>query len=217
MNKSKFPINILCFICGKKIVANNGDQLRRKYCSNKCRNRNNNYNRKRLGVYCIDCGVAVNINSNRCTKCYFKYRDMSNNKNPNYKNGKSAGYILRLATESIINSGREIIICERCGNKNGNNVIHHKDRNRKNNFNKNLEVLCSSCHIKEHRSNDRKIKQCKFCKNSYLGLKNQKFCSGLCCSREYRKKNRITLNKLYREWWKNKNVEKTSGVEDEKV
>jgi len=30
-------------------------------------------------------------------------------------------------------------------------VVHHKDRNRKNNTTKNLETLCQLCHIQEHR------------------------------------------------------------------
>ena len=31
-------------------------------------------------------------------------------------------------------------------------VIHHKDRNRTNNSKDNLEVLCKSCHKKEHKT-----------------------------------------------------------------
>jgi hypothetical protein len=41
--------------------------------------------------------------------------------------------------------------CERCGfRKQELLVIHHKDRDRKNNDLKNLEVLCPNCHAAEH-------------------------------------------------------------------
>ena len=42
--------------------------------------------------------------------------------------------------------------CERCGSKK-NIDVHHKDRNRNNNTPNNLELLCRSCHMKEHSNN----------------------------------------------------------------
>lgn len=42
--------------------------------------------------------------------------------------------------------------CVRCGYDNPNAiVVHHKDRNRKNNDPKNLETLCANCHMIEHK------------------------------------------------------------------
>ncbi len=45
-------------------------------------------------------------------------------------------------------------ICEKCGLKSHDYkkslAVHHKDRNKKNNLINNLEILCDSCHMKEH-------------------------------------------------------------------
>jgi len=44
--------------------------------------------------------------------------------------------------------------CEKCGSEQSNSkqyiIIHHKDKNRKNNFYSNLQVLCKSCHQSIH-------------------------------------------------------------------
>lgn len=39
--------------------------------------------------------------------------------------------------------------CNRCGSESFL-CVHHKDRNRRNNAKENLEILCKSCHQKEH-------------------------------------------------------------------
>jgi 5-methylcytosine-specific restriction endonuclease McrA len=39
--------------------------------------------------------------------------------------------------------------CNRCGSKKYL-LVHHKDRDRENNDDSNLEVLCKACHQKEH-------------------------------------------------------------------
>lgn len=45
--------------------------------------------------------------------------------------------------------------CERCGSTTLL-VVHHKDRNRHNNNEGNLETLCRKCHFKEHHIKDNK-------------------------------------------------------------
>lgn len=42
--------------------------------------------------------------------------------------------------------------CNRCGYDTNMDilVVHHKDRNRSNNFKDNLEILCPNCHAIEH-------------------------------------------------------------------
>lgn len=44
--------------------------------------------------------------------------------------------------------GREYC-CEKCGST-ANIDVHHKDGNRNNNTPENIELLCRSCHLKEH-------------------------------------------------------------------
>ena len=47
------------------------------------------------------------------------------------------------------------IECNRCGYKENKLglVVHHIDRNRKNSAISNLEILCGTCHLIEHRTN----------------------------------------------------------------
>jgi 5-methylcytosine-specific restriction endonuclease McrA len=71
-----------------------------------------------------------------------------NQKGENNNNWKSGiGAYTRLAFEEY---GKDRI-CERCGSKH-NILVHHRDRNRYNNKKGNLEVLCKSCHQKEHEA-----------------------------------------------------------------
>jgi|ERR1700758_140027 len=46
-----------------------------------------------------------------------------------------------------------MIECSRCGSKE-NLCRHHIDRNRLNNTPSNIEILCRSCHSKEHKLHD---------------------------------------------------------------
>lgn len=75
--------------------------------------------------------------------------------NPIWNGGVSKRYLDRIAKEI----GLKRLICSWCRferkDKNipGNNciVIHHKDRNRRNNSKSNLSVICQSCHVKHHK------------------------------------------------------------------
>lgn len=66
-------------------------------------------------------------------------------KKSNWKGGYYHAHYSRIAFEEYkfdkkcTMCGSEIDIC-----------IHHKDKNRKNNTKENLEILCKSCHIKQH-------------------------------------------------------------------
>jgi 5-methylcytosine-specific restriction endonuclease McrA len=62
---------------------------------------------------------------------------------PNWKGGSAPRYYQRIAFEAY---GRA---CQRCGSTRAVNV-HHKDRDRRNSDLGNLEVLCRSCHNREH-------------------------------------------------------------------
>lgn len=67
--------------------------------------------------------------------------------------GTSRNAIKRKTAVVVHNSGRDLCTCERCGFRQPLNEPlprHHKDRNRANNDPSNLEVLCQSCHSKEH-------------------------------------------------------------------
>lgn len=71
--------------------------------------------------------------------------------------GEGHNTIKRLTKRIMLAAGRDITTCERCKWHHPFNeslARHHKDRNRNNNDLSNLEVLCQSCHTKEH-NNDR--------------------------------------------------------------
>lgn len=136
--------------------------------------------------------------------------NMFGKNNPRYKDGSSAGYIQRISREAVFNDSRNINICETCGkNKkpSWNMVIHHKDRNRKNNDASNLIVLCSHCHAKIHRNN-RSEKKCLWCNKSYNGTALQKFCCVKCYYANYRNNNREFIRKNFRDWYKQNKVNK---------
>lgn len=83
-------------------------------------------------------------------KIEWKRGGREGNKNAGPGNGKHA--IRRKTQEIVIKSGRSLRICERCKsiNKWQNWSIHHKDENRSNNIDNNLEVLCNTCHATVH-------------------------------------------------------------------
>lgn len=73
--------------------------------------------------------------------------------NHNFKGGIGRSTVERATRVAIKNSGRDLTKCERCGYIDFTRQElprHHKDRNRLNNSSDNLEVLCWSCHNKEH-------------------------------------------------------------------
>ena len=71
--------------------------------------------------------------------------------NHNYKDGLSRGTINRTTKRVLLSVGRSLFTCERCGYTGRIPLArHHKDHNRANNEPDNLEVLCVSCHNREH-------------------------------------------------------------------
>lgn len=58
--------------------------------------------------------------------------------------------------------------CERCGKK-GRTDVHHRDEDWRNNLPENLERLCRSCHMKEHRQKP----TCSLCE---MPVKGHGFC-----------------------------------------
>ena len=98
--------------------------------------------------YCEEC--QLELARERCRKRYHKTktligREHLRGENANgYKSG--IGLYMNLAKED----GAK---CERCDST-SNLLVHHKDRNRENNDRDNLEILCKSCHQKEHMLRD---------------------------------------------------------------
>lgn len=112
--------------------------------------------------YCVPCGKE--IKRKRVNERTKKYRlsqgkavgvGKGNNQgrgktHATYKNG--TGIYKKLGKQKAIQLGH----CERCKEKleltnSYKRVTHHKDHNKLNNEIENLEILCKSCHQKEHK------------------------------------------------------------------
>lgn len=143
LNMRKVP----CGICGKDFLIKAGS--RRKTC----------YDCKSRPRPCEQCGVVFSpnpeakVNARWCSvKCRQKAKhirsyekkgyDQKGENNNAYKNG-----IGTYSEKGFEELGR---MCNRCGSEE-NLCVHHKDENRQNNELTNLEVLCRSCHAKEHQ------------------------------------------------------------------
>lgn len=152
-------VTIICSQCGNKAekpvkhynyAYKHGHKL---FCSVDC----NNKSKIRSKICsCAQCGKEVtktfsaiarsqngNIFCNRvCATIFNNTWYKSGKNNANYKHGRT-GYRNKV----------EIIACNRCGYNQHPSIleVHHKDRNRENNTEENLEVLCPNCHTVEHR------------------------------------------------------------------
>jgi|SRR5712671_159632 len=71
--------------------------------------------------------------------------------NHNYKDGLSRSTVRRITKRLIEATDRPLNKCERC-NETFNIGLnrHHRDRDRSNNAIANIELLCTSCHMREH-------------------------------------------------------------------
>lgn len=83
-------------------------------------------------------------------KHYFKSKNKIKKNKTKKKNTNRATFYRQLVFEIH----KVPKICNRCGycQNDAAIIIHHKDRNRKNNTIENLEVLCCNCHLIEHNN-----------------------------------------------------------------
>ena len=93
--------------------------------------------------------------------------------------------------------------CDMCGKPNTNDnfdlVVHHKDKNNKNNELSNLHILCQSCHSKLHTQMRYKKIICTFCGKEFYGFESRRYCSKRCFKDKFnqvrRDKDEIDRNK----------------------
>jgi len=137
--------NAHCFIC-KKAIYRRPSQIDcgRVFCSTNCYGIS-----QRIEIPCLVCGKLIlsGFNKKTCTRsCANKNRE-----GIKYKIGrpKDKAETLRMLKLKLFEVRGEK--CERCNyNKKEVLHIHHKNRNRKDNGMKNLEILCPNCHYEEH-------------------------------------------------------------------
>ena len=143
LNMRKIP----CSECGEDFLIKAGSK--RKTC----------YDCKSKPRACEECGTVFSpdpeakVNARWCSvKCRQRAKyvrdyerkgyDQKGEKNNAYKNG-----IFDYSNKGFEHYGRK---CNRCSSED-NLCVHHRDRNRQNNDLNNLEVLCRSCHSREHK------------------------------------------------------------------
>lgn len=149
-------IKLNCQICGKFFWVIPCRKYTAKYCSNKCNliamHRNND---KRIFITCLNCGKIKKIypaylkaGQKHCSKSCSK---MGKN-NPVWNNGSSFepyGLDFNRQLKYKIKE-RDNFECQVCHIKeNGaSHHVHHIDYDKKNNYEKNLKILCIYCHSK---------------------------------------------------------------------
>lgn len=172
---------INCCKCDKEFyradseIKRNQTLGRKNYCSLSCSSNHNKIKKeKQDNCKCSYCGVGFwKSKSKKSTKSGYNFcsrscKDKAQRLENDFKNlqpshyGKGDGTYRNI----IIRSGK-LVSCEKCGWKEEPNIleVHHKDRDRKNNSEVNLEVLCPNCHTLEHYKNK---------DGRYKGNKNKK-------------------------------------------
>ena len=139
--------NIKCSVCGKGVyrrLINLERSNGKAYCSQSC------YGTScRKEKPCVICDKLILSSLHRITcsrVCSNIYR-----KGIKYKLGRpkdKVEEIRSIKTRLFSVRGEK---CERCGyDKSEILQVHHKDKNRRNNDFKNLEIVCPNCHFEDH-------------------------------------------------------------------
>lgn len=132
-----------CIICGKEFEARKSDV---KNCGKEC---SKEYSRRK----------ALESYRRRKAEDPEKMKDYQSKYNKEYHQGGRRGYDQRGDKNNAFKTGIGLYAqkvkdkCEICGSTRFLEV-HHKDRNRANNSEENLQTLCKSCHKKEHMLHD---------------------------------------------------------------
>ncbi len=146
-----------CRICHKLLWVKKAHAKKGwgKYCSKKCQGKAQVNGRS---IPCEHCGKVVyrtpkDFRRSRskkffCSKrCHCIWENRHKRYGPNAPNWISG----EKSYKAVLIRAKIIRQCSSCGLKDQRVlVVHHKDRNRKNNGVKNLEWLCMNCHYLEH-------------------------------------------------------------------
>ena len=160
MARKRSRVTVTCRLCKKTFTAKPSHIAMGfgKFCSAACQ-----YEAARTGTWlkCEECGKSVYrtpkyINASKSKKYFcdkscqtvWRNKEFSGVRHAGWKHGRgSYRNIMKRA-------GREVI-CEFCGTTNQRViVVHHKDKNRRNNILSNLAWLCRNCHYIVHKFPD---------------------------------------------------------------
>lgn len=153
-------------------------------------------------IYITKCLLKIGSGKFCNMDCYAKWQSKNRRLENSYTwNGGSESTYRKIAKTIIRDTGISLI-CSICKRKKSI-IIHHLDRNIKNNDISNLKVLCQSCHVNLHNKIEYKTKgdlarhfTCCICRKDFIvnTKENRKVCSSVCsyefCKRGLHWKNR---------------------------
>lgn len=141
---------INCEICGKEFDVINFRKTIAKYCSREC------YYKAMtkigsIDVECFVCGKKFKRSPSQIKTKYKKLCCSIECRGKLMRTQKPGG---ATTSRKWLETRGKIEKCERCGYSEHPEilVVHHRDRDRKNNDISNLEILCPNCHAMEHYS-----------------------------------------------------------------
>jgi hypothetical protein len=155
-----------CLNCGQETYVENKEIKRGfgKFCSRKCYGefKTNNVKPPEPNVKCAYCDKMFYLCKTKrdASKsgfyfCCREHKDAAQRVGgikeimpPHYGTGR-ADHTYRRKVFSTLGKPK---VCERCGydKHEAAIIVHHKDRNRMNDADSNLEILCANCHAIEH-------------------------------------------------------------------
>lgn len=155
-----------CLTCNKLFLASAREHNRgnAKYCSLSCASKGNKV-KKEPNLICSYCGIGFHRSNSKIKNsksgyhfCCREHKDLAQK----LENGFNEIQPNHYGTGTGISSYRVKVFetrekkCERCGYDEHPEIleVHHKDRNRDNNEESNLEILCPNCHMWDHYSNE---------------------------------------------------------------
>lgn len=130
----------ICVYCGTTYLL----KANRKTCSSKC---SDAYRRQRARER---AGQAKRTKVKHRNTGKGRGQDQRGSKNPTWSGGHTT--YREIGFDNLVN------LCNRCGSTR-HLVVHHRDRDRSNPALDNLEILCRSCHLKEHAIRDQRTGQ----------------------------------------------------------
>lgn len=132
-----------CLICGNEFEHISSRATKAKYCSRSCYYKAMKQKGKTIYI-CKHCGK--DFRAPKSTNRIYCSKDCVGKASKELWNPNASSIRRTMNRKGMLHQ------CERCGYSTEPSIlgVHHKDRNRKNNKQSNLEVLCPNCHSLEH-------------------------------------------------------------------
>ena len=136
------PRSIICANCAKEFISTAPNS---RYCSSNCYKKSSLIIKRKSFIFCEVCGEKSIYKKCGGVEKGFCSQLCSGIERTIFRS-KSNYYYKALFAHGIK--------CDLCGNENYKHlVVHHKNRNRKDNSLENLQVLCANCHHEIHFGN----------------------------------------------------------------